>query len=174
MSKTDYDLTKIKGVVFDVDGVLSPACVSLDENGIPRRMANLRDGYAIYHGLRSGLKIAIITGGNDPSIEARYRGLGMEDVFMVTGPKKPYLEKWMEKHGLMPFEVAYVGDDIPDYECMQAVGLSVAPADAAPEIHSVAYYITHATGGNGVARELIEQIMKAQNTWPISAAAFGK
>lgn len=174
MSKTDYDLTKIKGVVFDVDGVLSPACVPLDERGIPRRMANLRDGYAIYHGIRSGLKMAIITGGNDPAIIGRYTGLGMEDVFMVTGPKRPVFEEWMTKNGLLPFEVAYVGDDIPDYECMQIAGLPVAPADATPEIISVAYYITRATGGNGVARELVEQIMKANNTWPLNSSAFGK
>jgi len=174
MSKTDYDLTKIKGVVFDVDGVLSPVCVSLDEKGIPRRMANLRDGYAIYHGLRSGLKMAIITGGNDPAIVGRYAGLGMEDIYMVSGSKRPVFEEWMKKHGLLPFEVAYVGDDIPDYECMQIAGLPVAPSDAVPEIISVAYYITHATGGHGVARELVEQIMKANNTWPLCSSAFGK
>lgn len=174
MSKTDYDLTKIRGIVFDVDGVLSPICVSLDEHGIPRRMANLRDGYAIYHGLKSGLKIAIITGGNDLSVLARYRSLGMEDVFMVTGSKLPVLEQWMRNNGLSAYEVAYVGDDIPDYQCMTAVGLPVAPADAAPEIIDVAYYVTRATGGYGVARELIEQVMKTNGTWPLQASAFGK
>lgn len=174
MSKTDYDLTKIRGIVFDVDGVLSPCCVSLDEHGIPRRMANLRDGYAIYHGLRSGLKIAIITGGNDPAVVARYRGLGMDDVFMVSGAKLPVLEQWMQDNDLSAPEVAYVGDDIPDHQCMTAVGLAVAPADAAPEIIDAAYYVTRATGGNGVARELIEQVMKANGTWPLQASAFGK
>ena len=46
MSKINYDLTKIKAVVFDVDGVLSPSTVPMSVDGIPERMANLKDGYA--------------------------------------------------------------------------------------------------------------------------------
>ena len=43
MSRTDYDLTQIKAVIFDVDGVLSPSCIPLGDNGLPRRMVNIKD-----------------------------------------------------------------------------------------------------------------------------------
>ncbi|MDE6395833.1 MAG: hypothetical protein K2K84_01010 [Muribaculaceae bacterium] len=91
MSKTDYDLKKIKGIAFDVDGVLSPVVVPMDENGIPRRMANLRDGFALKTAVNSGLKICIITGGKDPAVIDRFGALGISDIMMVRGPKLTHL-----------------------------------------------------------------------------------
>lgn len=173
MSKIDYDLTKIKGVVFDIDGVLSPVCIPMDNNGIPRRMANLRDGYAIQLAVRQGLKICIISGANDQSIERRFKALGVQDVYLITGSKVECLRNWMKQNGLEKGEVAYAGDDIPDSECMKYVGLPVAPKDAAAEIKSLALYITAASGGHGVARELLEQILKARKLWPSTANANG-
>lgn len=46
MSKINYDLSKIKGIAFDVDGVLSPSTIPLDISGKPSRMVNIKDGYA--------------------------------------------------------------------------------------------------------------------------------
>lgn len=173
MSKTYFDLTTIKAVVFDVDGVLSPTCVPMNADGIPQRMANLRDGYAIQLAVRSGVRIAIITGANDPAVRKRFNALGVEDVFMITGAKLPVLKEWMAKNNVSPECTAYVGDDIPDYQCMKAVALAVAPNDAAPEIKKAAAYVTTATGGHGVARELLEQILKATAKWPEVADANG-
>ena len=48
MSGINYDLSKIKGLVFDVDGVLSPSTIHLGEDGYPRRMVNIKDGYAMH------------------------------------------------------------------------------------------------------------------------------
>ena len=73
---------------------------------------------------------------------------------------------------MQPEEVMYAGDDIPDYEVMTMVGLPVAPADAAPEIKRIAKYISHKNGGDGVARDIIEQTMKAQGHW-MGDEAFG-
>lgn len=72
-----------------------------------------------------------------------------------------------------PEEVAYVGDDIPDYEPMKVVGLAVAPADAAVEIKSIATSVSQFRGGEGVGRDLLEQIMKVQGLWMKNAKAFG-
>ena len=79
---------------------------------------------------------------------------------------------FLEKTGLQPEEVMYAGDDIPDYEVMTMVGLPVAPADAAPEIKRIAKYISHKNGGAGVARDVIEQVMRAQGHW-MGDEAFG-
>ena len=72
------------------------------------------------------------------------------------------LEDFMARTGLKPEEILYAGDDIPDYEVMKRVGLPVAPADAAPEIKAIAGYISSREGGCGVARDVIEQTMRAR------------
>jgi 3-deoxy-D-manno-octulosonate 8-phosphate phosphatase (KDO 8-P phosphatase) len=81
-------------------------------------------------------------------------------------------EDFIRKTGLKDEEVAYAGDDIPDFEVMKRVGLSVAPATAAPEIKRIANYISAKNGGEGIAREIIEETMKAQGTW-MNGEAFG-
>lgn len=165
MSKTSYNLELIKAVVFDIDGVLSPSTVPMDSNGVPMRMANIKDGYALQLAVKKGLRLAIISGARTEAVERRYTGLGFHDVFLGIPDKGSCLTKWMADYGLQPFEVAYVGDDIPDIPAMRIAGLAVAPADAAPEAKNAAAYITRAAGGYGVARELLEQIMRAQGLW---------
>lgn len=173
MSKINYDLSRIKGVVFDVDGVLSPVCVPMDNKGIPQRMANLRDGYAIQLAVKKGLKLAIISGALQEAIVLRFNNLGVKDVFLTSGPKDEILKGWMNENSLTASETAFVGDDVPDVPCMKEVGLPVAPSDAAIDAKEHAIYITTAKGGYGVARELLEQILKARNQWPLEANANG-
>lgn len=177
MSKIDYDLTKIRAVVFDVDGVLSPSTIPMSPEGEPLRMVNIKDGYALQLSAKCGLMLAIITGGNSPGIVARYSGLGITDIFMKAAHKLPVLKEWMESKGLSPEEVAYMGDDIPDLTCLRHVGLPCCPSDAAWEVRMTARYISPFGGGYGAARDLLEQILKAHGEWIPShdapAHAFG-
>lgn len=173
MSKINYNLSTVKAVVFDVDGVLSPSTVPMGNDGIPMRMVNIKDGYALQLAAKHDVKLAIITGADSEAVIIRYRSLGIKDVYTKVSQKLPLLLKWMADNGLKPEEVAYVGDDIPDYECMRHVGLSVAPADAAVDIKEIATYISPATGGNGVARDLLEELLRARGEWMTSGKAFG-
>lgn len=168
-----YDLTKLRAFVFDVDGVLSPNMVPIDENGAPARMANVKDGYALQLAVKHGYKICIITGADTEAVLKRYRLLRITDIFLKAGEKLPKLEAWMAANGLKAEEVAYCGDDVPDRLCMQAVGLSIAPADAASDAKEVATYVSPIPGGHGIARELIEQTMRAQGQWLHDATAYG-
>ena len=173
MSKIDYDLSKIKGVAFDVDGVLSPTVIPMDSDGTPLRMMNLKDGYALKCAVKQGLKLAIISGASGEAVMKRFTTLGITDVYLMVGDKIDCFRDWMEANGLESEEVAFVGDDIPDYECMKTAGLSVAPADADIDIKAVARYISPVTGGYGVAREVIEEVMKANGDWLSTEKAFG-
>lgn len=172
MSSINYDLKKIKAFVFDVDGVLSCDVVSLHPNGDPMRTVNIKDGYALQLAVKKGYQVAIITGGYTEAVEIRFSRLGIIHIYMRSAVKVRDYKDFMEKTGLHPEEVMYAGDDIPDYEVMQLVGLPVAPADATPEIKGIAKYISHKNGGEGVARDVIEQTMKAQGLW-MSDEAFG-
>lgn len=173
MSKIDYDLTLIRGIAFDIDGVLSPATIPMSADGIPLRMVNVRDGYALQLAVKAGLKIAIITGADSKAVEVRYRGLGISDIFTRAAHKVPILRQWMTDNGLSPAEVAYVGDDVPDIRAMMEVGLPACPADACPDVKAIARYISPVEGGYGTGRDILEQILRAKGLWMSNAKAFG-
>lgn len=173
MSSINYDLSKIKGFAFDVDGVLSPSVIPLHPNGEPMRCVSVKDGYALQLAIKHGYQVAVITGGNTEAVRKRFMGLGVQTVILGADMKLQFFEEWLKNTGLKPEEVVYAGDDIPDYEAMQHAGLSVAPADAAPEIKEIAKYISPLNGGQGVGREIIEQVMKAKGEWLADKNAFG-
>lgn len=170
MSRIDYDLSMIRGVVFDMDGVLSPSTVNVREDGTLERHSNVKDGYAIQYALRRGLHLAVISGARDLTMEPAYKSLGIKDVYFHCGHKVATLYSWMEKHGLAPEEVAFIGDDIPDIKAMMEVGLRVTPADGAVEVKGIATYISPVKGGQGVARDLISQILSAKGEWLLDDA----
>ncbi|MDE6269899.1 MAG: 3-deoxy-D-manno-octulosonate 8-phosphate phosphatase [Muribaculaceae bacterium] len=173
MSKINYNLSLIRAFVFDVDGVLSPVVVPMLEDGRPARMANVRDGFAMKEAVRRGYMIAVITGADTESVRRRMSLIGVTDVFLGAGDKLEILKRWMAEKGLRREEVAFAGDDVPDGACMRHVGLSVAPRDADNAIRNEAVFVSSCRGGYGVARELIQETMLAQGTWPTSAKAFG-
>ena len=169
----NYDLTKIKALAFDVDGVLSTNNVILSTDGQPNRTANIKDGYALQLAVKRGLQVAIITGGRSESVRTRYVSLGLQNVFMGVSIKINCFNDWLEESGLKPEEVLYMGDDIPDYEVMCKCGLSCCPADAAAEIKGIAKYVSQYNGGCGCVRDVVEQVLKAQDKWMSDAKAFG-
>jgi len=75
----NYDLTKIKAIIFDVDGVLSAETITMDRDGHPLRTVNIKDGYAIQLAQKMGVRIVILTGGTTEAVRVRYSGLGVED-----------------------------------------------------------------------------------------------
>jgi len=173
MSSIDYDLTKIKAFVFDVDGVLSPSTIPLGSDGYPQRMINIKDGYALQLAIKRGYRIAIISGGVSEAISVRFSALGIKDIFMGSSIKLPVLKEWMHKENLQPEEVAYMGDDIPDLPCLRHIGLPCAPFDACWECKETAIYVSKFSGGYGCGRDILEQTMKANNNWLNDTEAFG-
>ncbi|MCL3780396.1 HAD-IIIA family hydrolase [Prolixibacteraceae bacterium JC049] len=167
------ELAKVKGLVFDVDGVLSKTVSPLDENGNPMRTANVKDGFAIVTAVKAGMHIAIITGGNTASVENRYAKLGVEHIYMGAKDKVACLNDFLSKTGITADEVMYMGDDMPDYSIMKEVALPVCPADAIPDIKNISKYVSYFDGGKGCARDVIEQVLRAQNKWVIDETAKG-
>ncbi|MCC8134082.1 MAG: HAD hydrolase family protein [Tannerellaceae bacterium] len=172
MSSINYDLKKIRAFVFDVDGVLSREVIPLHPNGDPMCTVSTKDGYAIQLAVKKGYEIGIITGRYTDAVKLRFSRLGVKHIYMKSSLKINDFHDFMEKTGLNPEQVVYVGDDIPDYPVMKVVGLPVAPADAVPEVKAIARYISLKKGGDGVARDVIEQTLKAQGDW-LCEEAFG-
>ncbi len=169
----NYNLKKIKAIVFDVDGVLSAETITMAATGEPLRTVNIKDGYAIQLAQKMGLRIAILTGGNTSAIRTRYENLGVQDIYMKCSVKITTFEKFLEKYQLSADEVIYVGDDIPDYEVMKRCGCPCCPADACSDIKAISLYVSDRKGGYGCGRDIVEQVLRAQGKWLSDAKAFG-
>ena len=169
----NYDLNKIRAIIFDIDGVLSAETINLDADGVPLRTVNIKDGYAIQLAMKLGLRIAILTGARVDSVRVRYEGLGVEDIYIGCAVKIETYDRFLAKYGLSDDEVMYMGDDIPDLEVMRRVGCPVCPKDACSEIKDVSVYISDRKGGYGCGRDVIEQTLRAQGKWVMNAKAFG-
>ena len=169
----NYNLKKIKAIVFDVDGVLSAETITMAATGEPLRTVNIKDGYAIQLAQKMGLRIAILTGGNTSAIRTRYENIGVQDIYMKCFVKITTFEEFLEKYQLSADEVIYVGDDIPDYEVMKRCGCPCCPADACSDIKAISLYVSDRKGGYGCGRDIVEQVLRAQGKWLSDAKAFG-
>jgi 3-deoxy-D-manno-octulosonate 8-phosphate phosphatase (KDO 8-P phosphatase) len=169
----NYDLQKIRAIVFDLDGVLSAETITLGTDGTPLRTVNIKDGYAIQLAIKMGLRIAIISGCKIEAVRHRYEGLGMEDIYLGAAVKIKVYEEFKQKYGLKDDEVMFMGDDIPDLEVMRLVGCPVCPQDACHEVRDVSCYVSQYRGGYGCGRDVIEQTLRAQGKWLKDEKAFG-
>ena len=165
MSGISYNLSEIQGIALDIDGVLSPTVIPLDEEGVPMRKTNLQDEYAIKQALAAGVKLCVISSGHADSFAKRLHYLGVTDVYLCVKSKREVLERWMTQNGLGARQTAYMGDDIPDLGAMRKVDLPTCPHDAAYEVKASSIYISPFTGGHGCVRDLLRQILIARNKW---------
>ena len=175
MSTINYDLKKIKALVFDVDGVLSANVIPMSSEGEPLRTVNIKDGYPLHLAAKQGVLLGIITGGRTEAVRKRFTSLGFEDgnIYMGSSVKIHDYHDFRDRHGLKDEEILYVGDDIPDLEVMRECGLPCCPKDAVPEVKAVARYISYAEGGYGCGRDIVEQVLKVQGLWMADEKAFG-
>lgn len=155
----------ITTVVLDVDGVLTNGDIILMPGMQPVRKMNAKDGYAMQLAVRNGIRMAIITGGKSPEVKERLQGLGITDIYLGASSKMESYEDLKMCYDLRDDEILYMGDDLPDYDIMKIVALAAAPQDAAPEIKSVADYVSPIDGGKGCVRDVLEQLLKIQGKW---------
>ncbi len=166
MSKSYKELMNdIKAFIFDIDGVLTDGTVHIAEDGQLLRQMNIKDGYAMKVAIDKGYPICIISGGSNEGVRIRLQNLGIKDIYMATPDKVEKFHEICDAYQLKPEEILYMGDDIPDYLVMQKVGLPTCPQDAVQEIKGISKYISHANGGKGAVRDVIEQVLKVQGKW---------
>lgn len=159
------DIAKIKAFVFDVDGVLSGGEILVNQKGELLRTTNTKDGFAIQFAIRQGFPVGIITGGDSQGVSIRFHNLGVAHIYLRSKNKIADLEDFIKKTKVSAEEILYMGDDLPDFEVMQTVGMPTCPKDAVPQIKSIARYISEQRGGRGCVRDVIEQTLRAQNKW---------
>jgi 3-deoxy-D-manno-octulosonate 8-phosphate phosphatase (KDO 8-P phosphatase) len=158
-------LQHITTFVFDVDGVLTDGSIIINTDGELFRSMNIKDGFALKTAVDKGFNVCIISGGTNEGVRSRLRGLGITDIHLGTHEKTQTLNEYLTSKNLHNENVLFMGDDIPDLEVMQHIGLPCCPQDAVPEIKDICKYISHKKGGKGCVRDVIEQVLKVQGKW---------
>lgn len=163
---TLLDLFKpVKLFVFDVDGVLTDGSILIVESGNYPRKMSVKDGYALQLAVKKGYDIMVISGSDAEAVVTRMHKLGIQNVRMKTYNKLASLQEYVASKGYKIEEVLYMGDDIPDAEVMQYVGVPCCPADAVAEIKAVSKYISPFKGGETCVRDVIEKVLKLNRHW---------
>jgi N-acylneuraminate cytidylyltransferase len=151
-------LQAIKAVVFDFDGVMTDDQVYITETGEEMVMASRSDGMGISALKNAGLKLLILSKERNPVVTRRAEKLQIE-VIQACDNKLEALTEWLSKNQLPLSQCAYVGNDINDLQCMQAVKLAIAPIDAHPLATQAAHWRLTRAGGKGAIRELSDAII---------------
>ncbi len=151
-------LQSIKAIVFDFDGVMTDDQVYITETGQEMVMASRSDGMGISALRNAGLKLLILSKERNPVVARRAEKLQIE-VIQACDNKLEALTKWLSKNQLLLSQCAYVGNDINDLQCMQAVKLAIAPIDAHPQATQAAHWRLTRAGGKGAIRELSDAII---------------
>ena len=150
----------IKLLALDVDGTLTDGSVYMDGEGHEFKRFDIQDGMGIAMLRRQGIEIAIVSGRFSASTDQRAKDLGIPFVFNGVKDKLATLVSLSEKLNLKPEEVAYMGDDVNDIECIKWAGLGVAVANARQETKEAADYVTASSGGQGAVREVADMLLK--------------
>ncbi|MBE6207271.1 MAG: HAD-IIIA family hydrolase [Rikenellaceae bacterium] len=169
MGNFKEDIARVEAMIFDVDGVMTDGRIIPTAEGDFIRCYNCKDGYALAYAIRHGYRVCVITGGYGKILERRLRMLGMQDFYIDCMDKISTLREYMKKYNLNPENVLYMGDDIPDLECMREVGMPVCPADSAAEVIECSRYVSEFEGGRGAVRDIVEQVLRARGDWAKSS-----
>lgn len=152
-------MKKVKLFIMDVDGTLTDGRIYIGAQGEIMKAFDARDGYAIAHILpQLGITSAIITGRFSSIVEHRAKELEIMELYQGVSDKLATLRAVVEKFGVSADEVAYIGDDLNDIDCIRYCGVTACPADAVSEVIDAVDYLCHHDGGRGAVREFIDYI----------------
>lgn len=155
-------LKNIKLVVADCDGTLTDGNLYYSDNGCEMKLFNVKDGMAVSILKEHNIKAAVITGRNCKIIKKRAKELSIDNIYVNIEQKMNYIYKLKKIYKLEWKEIAYIGDDINDLECIKLVGFGCCVSGAVEEVKENSLYITKAKGGCGAFRELADMIVKCQ------------
>ncbi|MCM3412434.1 KdsC family phosphatase [Metabacillus litoralis] len=156
----EKDLSKIKMLVMDVDGTLTDGKIYVGDNGEVFKAFNVKDGYRLIAIDKYNIVPVIITGKISEILSKRAAELKIEEVYQGIEHKLEVLDEIIKKYQLTYENVAYIGDDVNDLDCMNVCYLKACPADAVGEVIEVADYVCKVNGGNGAVREFIDFIVR--------------
>lgn len=169
MANFKETIADVEAFVFDVDGVMTDGGIIPLPDGDFIRKYYAKDGYAIAYAVRRGYRICIISGGFGHTLELRLKKLGIEYAYLGCMDKRQAIHDFARRAGVDLAKTIYMGDDIPDLECMREVGIPVAPADACSEVLEASVFVSEYCGGKGAVRDIIEQVLRVRGDWALDS-----
>jgi len=163
----------VRLLLFDVDGVLTDGAVLMHADGSESKSFHIRDGAALVWAQRAGLSVGFLSARTSGATAQRAAQLGIRIVSQGVAHKADAYEAICRQAGLEDSAVAFMGDDLLDLPVLSRVGLSAAPADAAPEVLASVDWVSSSGGGRGAAQELIELVLRAQGRWNDVVQQYG-
>jgi len=164
---------KVKFVIFDIHGILTDNTLFYTQDGVKSEAFCLHDRIGIKALMDSGVGVSFLTSKVSRDVEQMAKIYGVpQDMLWGSSAKMARLDEFEAQSGLKDGDICYVGDEMIDLGIMKRVFFSVAPADGSPEARGIADLITRAGGGKGVARELAEFILSAQDKWDQFVAQY--
>ena len=151
----------VRAVAFDFDGVFTDDLVTVREDGLESVTCSRSDGMGLSLLREAGLRLVVLSKERNPVVQARCAKVGVEAVTAVDD-KIGALRAWMDREDLSMGEVAFVGNDINDLDCLTEAALGVVPADAHPEAVAAANVVMSSPGGRGAIREFAELLIGAR------------
>jgi 3-deoxy-D-manno-octulosonate 8-phosphate phosphatase (KDO 8-P phosphatase) len=158
---------QIKLVAMDVDGVLTGGEIIVLDSGEEVKLWSAKDRLiiAVMRDYDGPLIFSWLTGRSSQAVERAAHDLGVHHLVQKCDDKKAALAEILKERHLTPSEAAFIGDDLIDIPVMKSAGFAACPADAASDVIKVAHYVSSKKGGQGVARDVLEFILKAQRKW---------
>ncbi len=147
-----------KLLVMDVDGTLTDGRIYVGAAGETMKAFDVKDGYAIIHLQTHGITPMILTGRSSAIVTERARELGIAHLHQGVHDKRALLANLATEMGILPAEIAYIGDDLNDLDAMAFCGITACPADAVAEVRVRVNYVCKRDGGRGAVREFIEHL----------------
>jgi YrbI family 3-deoxy-D-manno-octulosonate 8-phosphate phosphatase len=155
------DLANLRLLVLDFDGVMTDNRVLVSEDGSEAVLCHRGDGWGLARLKEQGVEIAVLSTEVNGVVAARCRKLGLTFV-QACDDKLSTLRRWIRERGLVPEQVAYVGNDVNDLDCLRVVGVPIAVADAVPQVREAARFLTSQRGGYGAVREVADWLIAAR------------
>jgi len=155
-------LRLIRLVVCDVDGVLTDGGLHYGEDGHVSKRFDVRDGLAVRMLQRSGISMALLSGGRSGAIEQRARHLDIQYCRVGVEDKQAALEQLRYDLGFARDQTAFIGDDLNDLVVKPVTGILAATADADPFLRFKADFVLSKRGGEGAVREFCEAILSSR------------
>lgn len=155
------DLKDVRLLVSDFDGVMTDNRVLVDQSGREAVYCHRGDGWGIARLKEAGVQIVVLSTEQNSVVNARCQKLNIESI-QGSDDKLPALKEMVRQRSLLPAQVAYIGNDLNDLECMQWVGHPIAVADAVPEVKQISTWVVHRAGGWGAVREVCDLILASK------------
>ena len=147
---------KIKMLVMDIDGTLTDGRIYIGPDGEMMKAFDVKDGYGIVHLKEYEIIPVVITGRSSCIVERRMKELQINEYHQGVEDKLEKLKEIADKYEISPEEIACIGDDLNDLQCISFCGISGCPEDALTEIKLNVDYICKRSGGRGAVREFID------------------